>query len=119
LYTREVWETRHAAVVIDVTVRTLDSVLPADETIDFIKIDVEDAEVALLRGAAKTLARCRPVLVIECHVEHAPEVADLLEHAGLRLALIDDFLAGRRRRPDEVLELAVERGEFYFVGAPA
>lgn len=33
---------------------------------DLIKIDVEGAEEAVLRGAAATIARCRPILSLEC-----------------------------------------------------
>lgn len=35
------------------------------EEIDLIKIDVEGWELEVLRGAAKTIQRCRPVLLIE------------------------------------------------------
>jgi FkbM family methyltransferase len=33
---------------------------------DLIKIDVEGAEEAVLRGAVATIARCRPILSLEC-----------------------------------------------------
>lgn len=34
---------------------------------DFIKIDVEGDELAVLRGAKETIAKCRPVMCIECN----------------------------------------------------
>jgi len=37
----------------------------ADAAVDFIKIDVEGMEVAVLRGLEATVARCRPVLFVE------------------------------------------------------
>lgn len=37
----------------------------ANETVDFIKIDVEGMEIAVLGGLAETIARCRPVFFIE------------------------------------------------------
>lgn len=44
-------------------IRTLDSFdLP---TIDFMKIDCEGYEFPVLKGAAETLRRCKPVIVVE------------------------------------------------------
>lgn len=37
----------------------------ADETVDFIKIDVEGMEMQVLGGLAGTIARCRPIFFIE------------------------------------------------------
>lgn len=52
-----------AATVTDVKMITLDSLnLPI---VDFIKIDVEGYELQVLRGAAETIKRCRPYLVVE------------------------------------------------------
>ncbi|MNM34941.1 Chromosome partition protein Smc [compost metagenome] len=48
-----------------VKISLLDSILPPDSNIALIKIDVEGYECEVLRGAANTIRRCRPVLVIE------------------------------------------------------
>jgi FkbM family methyltransferase len=40
---------------------------------DAIKVDVEGREAAVLRGAASTLAACRPLVVVEVHDEPAGE----------------------------------------------
>lgn len=47
----------------DTEVRTLDSFQLQD--VDLIKIDTEGYELPVLRGAADTLTRCRPVVVVE------------------------------------------------------
>lgn len=50
-----------------VNVTTLDSFVESQklQRIDLIKIDVEGSEVALLRGAERTIERFRPVLMVE------------------------------------------------------
>jgi len=51
-------------VPIPVEVRTLDDVV-AGARVDFLKVDVEGAELAVLAGATATLSRSRPVVVFE------------------------------------------------------
>lgn len=55
--------TRSDLGTIDVSVVTLDSFEFTD--IGFMKIDVEGFEEKVLRGGAKTIARCRPIMYIE------------------------------------------------------
>lgn len=47
-----------------------------------IKVDVEGAEEAALRGLTDTLADCR-VCLVECHDDSADACADILSNAGL------------------------------------
>lgn len=85
-----------------VTVETLDRVLPDDSSIRLIKIDVEGAELGVLRGAKETLGRNRPYVLFECGLGGAdyygtkPEqVFDQLSQAGLQVSLLSEWLAGR------------------------
>lgn len=57
---------RREATAIDAETARLDDVVPADRTFGFVKIDVEGAELLVLRGATRTLARDRPVILFEC-----------------------------------------------------
>jgi FkbM family methyltransferase len=50
---------------LTVECRTLDEVIPEHEKISLIKIDVEGAEMGVLLGAKKTIARCKPVILFE------------------------------------------------------
>ncbi|MEP7087995.1 MAG: FkbM family methyltransferase [Gemmatimonadota bacterium] len=50
---------------IQVKVVALDDVIPSDQPIAFIKIDIEGGEYHALKGAAKTIGKWKPVMVFE------------------------------------------------------
>jgi FkbM family methyltransferase len=52
--------------------RTLDSICPDVSRVDWLKIDVEGAEARVLRGAQSLLERCKPRVIVECHVFSDP-----------------------------------------------
>ena len=49
----------------EVKIVTLDATVLSEPRIDILKIDVEGAELDVLKGAAKTLARHRPIVYVE------------------------------------------------------
>jgi FkbM family methyltransferase len=63
----------------------LDDVLPEDARPAFVKIDVEGAELEVLRGAVGTLRRTRPLIAFE----HGMGSAD---HYGTAPAAVHDLL---------------------------
>lgn len=77
----------------DIPIAPLDTVCDADD-VDLIKIDVEGFEQNVLLGAAKLIARCKPVVVVEqkrdmhdrFKLPHLGAVK-LLETMGYRVAL--------------------------------
>ncbi len=101
-----------------VEVRRLDDCIPEGIPIAFIKIDVEGAEAAVLRGATRLLSSFKPVVVFECDPVKLGDCIPTLERAGLQIALLADYVNGRRRTSDEVNRIGCERGEFYYVASP-
>ena len=90
-------------VEIQVRMARLDELIPNEQRIDLIKIDVEGAELQVLRGAEGLVRRCKPVIVFEHglgaadHYGTEPEhIHDLLSGYGLSIGLMGDWLAGRR-----------------------
>lgn len=73
---------------------------------DLIKIDVEGAELAVLKGARETIAKGRPTLIVEIHRWGSPEsrdVWDLLSELGYSSKIIEI-------RPPEALCVATPLG---------
>jgi hypothetical protein len=102
-----------------VRVETLDRVLPADYVPALIKIDVEGAELDVLRGAEETVAMFRPIVVFE-HGTGRPDVSEelfeLLSHrASLRIYDIDGRGPMRRAR---FLEVVGQRQVWNFIARP-
>lgn len=54
-------------IELEVPCMTLDALCQRWEVLDYIKIDVEGAEILVLRGAQATLARLRPIVQVEVH----------------------------------------------------
>ncbi len=51
---------------INVELGVLDNIIPVSQKIDFIKIDVEGGEFAVLKGAKRIIKKDKPIIVFEC-----------------------------------------------------
>ncbi|MCC7475681.1 MAG: FkbM family methyltransferase [Pirellulales bacterium] len=86
---------------LPVEVTTLDEFFTGrDRGPDFLKIDVEGHELAVFRGALRTLRAYRPTILVECETRHRADrntqpVFDLLAS----LDYSGSFFQGRSRRP--------------------
>jgi len=89
--------TPEADTALEVILERLDSFEFSDLTL--MKIDVEGAELDVLRGAAETLRRCRPLLFVEIEQRHHREpiaaVFDEIARLGYEGAFLDS--TGRLR----------------------
>lgn len=117
------------AVIEEITVqtRTLDDVYPSDRPLRFVKIDVEGAELQVLRGGVKTITRHRPYIVFEHGLGAAdfygtrPEqVYDLLnKECRLNISVMRDWLEGGRHLTREEFVGQFENlTNYYFIAHP-
>jgi FkbM family methyltransferase len=117
---------------LPVVVLAIDQLMLTD--VDFLKIDVEGVEPEVLAGAAATIERSAPVILIEAEERHRPgapaAVAAQLLAAGYAgffvydgLVLdVDDFDPGKHQRADDipsVTELGSARYANNFLYVPA
>ena len=113
-----------------ITVQTelLDNIIPAGEKIDFMKVDVEGAEMQVFEGAVRVLSESRPVLVFESgiggtdHYGTRPEqIYDLLhDECGLEVSLMANFLSGRPAFSKQDFVYQFENHlNYYFCAYPA
>jgi FkbM family methyltransferase len=73
---------------LEVECDTLDNIVK-DRRVDVIKIDVEGAEVQVLKGAKQTLDRIRKI-VIEIHGDNSEQVKQELSQYGFELATLKE-----------------------------
>lgn len=113
---------------ITVTVTRLDDVIPPEQPVAFIKIDIEGGEFHALRGAVRTIRRWRPVIVFEGgpkstgqYSVEPEEVYDLTTgQLGFHLSTMQRWLAGLLPYAEaEFCERWRSGAEFYFIAYPA
>jgi FkbM family methyltransferase len=112
-----------------ITVQTalLDDILPADTPVDFIKIDVEGAEMLVLEGAVKTLSRSQPVVVFEhglggsdIYGTTPSQLFDFFEKLNYSVGLMRDFLAKKPPLSKNGFEKQFyESKNYYFIAYPS
>ena len=109
---------------VTIAVTTLDTLIPSGTRIDFVKIDVEGAELAVLRGGLELIRRWRPVIIFE-HAEPASlEFGDnseslrqfLSDECGMNLSSMHRWLNGEQPYgPDEFHEARLQHRVMYFI----
>jgi FkbM family methyltransferase len=80
----------HAEAVRGIPALRLDDCFAPGDRLDFIKMDIEGAEVAVLRGARRILGGQRPILLIEFHGQRRSRICTrLFRRFGYRLYDVD------------------------------
>lgn len=89
---------------------TLDWLLGHWKVPDFVKIDVEGAELLVMEGGTKLFSEHRPIAYIECSPEHSPKMTALLKNYDYKLfsvardgteTPIDEFAFNTLVKPSE------------------
>ena len=98
-------------MTIDVRTEKLDEVLDDNYQAGLLKIDVEGAELLVLKGAEKMITRCKPVIIFEFGLgasdvyETSPkELWNFFEEKNYRISLLDDWLRDKSYFSFEDLE---------------
>lgn len=111
------------------TVQTerLDDIIPRDIKIDLIKIDVEGAELIVLKGARELLKRDKPIVLFEfgkgsgsAYSTNPEELFDLFEHCDMEVSVIEYFLKQQKGFSREEFCGQYEKGyNYFFIAYPA
>lgn len=92
-----------AVQYLKVPMNTLDNLIPEFKRIDLLKIDVEGAELSVLKGAERIIRSNKPYILFEFGLgaadfyETTPQqIFDYLTDCGLVLSTLDYFLKNRQ-----------------------
>ena len=109
---------------ITVEMKTLDSLIPKEIKIDFIKIDVEGAEFGVLKGAEKLLKKDKPTVIFECGLgasdyynTNPDDLFSFIEsHLEMQVNTFDRFLKKKDPLSQKEFKYYFDSGkEYYFV----
>lgn len=89
-----------AQKALPIEIKTLDSMIDLSR-VDFIKIDVEGAELKVLEGAKELLLKTNPIIVFECQNNGldffdntAEQIYDFLNELNFNISLVRYYLKG-------------------------
>ncbi len=106
---------------VQVQTDRLDDIIPYDIRIHLIKIDVEGAELMVLKGAVQMLKRYKPIVLFECGMggsnfyDTTPEqVWNFFTTIGYQVSLLEYFLWGKDSLSLEEFIGQYEKGYNYF-----
>jgi FkbM family methyltransferase len=112
---------------IHVRVVTLDQIIPSNERIAFIKIDVEGGEFHVIKGGIETIRRSNPIIVFEAGAgstgQYGVKPDDiyplLTEILGYELSTMERWLSRKAAYTQEEFRRNWNHGpEWYFIATP-
>jgi len=114
-------------VSIEVDTNTLDNLIPSEQPIDLIKIDVEGGEYPVLLGAKESITRSTPIIIFEHglgaseYYKTEPEhVFEFFRSLNYRIATMELWLKGEEPFSLEVFKSQFyDKLNYYFIAYPA
>lgn len=111
---------------IEVQTNMLDTVIPADVQVDFIKIDVEGGELLVLQGAKQTLKKSKPVVIFEYGLgasDYYGTTPDMLyalfEECNFNLSVMEAWLKNKPAFTQAEFEKQYySKKNYYFIAYP-
>jgi len=108
---------------IEVKVDRIDHTIPREVQIDLIKIDVEGAELLVLKGAIELIRRWRPTIIFEhglgasdVYGSKPGDLYSILKKAELKVSTMGRFLSGKPSfSKDEFERQYFDRVNYYFI----
>jgi FkbM family methyltransferase len=108
---------------INVEIKRLDDLIPKDIKIDFIKIDVEGAELGVLNGAINCINKNKPVIIFESGIGASdyygttPEnVFDFFDKkVSMKISLLNEFLENKFLSKESFIDVYNKKCEYSFV----
>jgi FkbM family methyltransferase len=108
---------------INVELKKLDDIIPSNQVISLIKIDVEGAELGVLKGGIETVQRSSPVILFEFGLGASDaygtkpiDIYTYFEQLNYSVYLLENY--GNKDKSltlSELEEAYFHRGEFFFV----
>lgn len=111
---------------IEVDVKTLDELIPIEQEINFIKIDVEGGEFDVLKGAKSLLQKNKPILLFECGKGasdfYGTQPSDIFQYInqeiGLKIYTLKSFIKQQQALSEAAFVSHFETNkEYYFVAS--
>lgn len=120
---REYDRTGEKDTTIEVETELLDNIIPTNLKIDLIKIDVEGAELLVLKGASKIISQYRPLVIFEHglgasdYYDTSPNnVYKYFKSKSMKVSTLGSFLKGRESLSlDEFNDQYYNRTNYYFI----
>ncbi len=108
---------------INVELKRLDDIIDSSTKIDLIKIDVEGAELLVLKGATELIKRDKPYIIFEFGLGASDyygtkpnDLYNLFNDAGLRISTLGSFIKNRGAlSPVAFSNLYNNNEEYYFI----